>query len=110
MFIRLFSSAGLSTAIVAPALAAGSAWADEPASAVMFVCKDDKTIEATFDAGKVDLRLSDGRILSLPQVISGSGARYANSDETFVFRNTGDTAIVIEGADDRRTFSDCVAR
>jgi len=57
----------------------------------------------------VDLKLSDGRALKLPQVISGSGARYANEDESFVFWNKGDTAFVTEGADGKMTFKDCVA-
>lgn len=83
--------------------------AEEPVAEATFTCKDDKTIAATFYADKVDLKLSDGRDLSLPQVISASGARYANEDETFVFWNVGDTAFVTEGADDKETYSDCVA-
>jgi membrane-bound inhibitor of C-type lysozyme len=42
-------------------------------------------------------------------VISGSGARYANADESIVFWNKGDTAFITEGADDAMTFEDCVA-
>jgi membrane-bound inhibitor of C-type lysozyme len=29
--------------------------------------------------------------------MSGSGARYANADESFVFWNKGDTAFITEG-------------
>jgi membrane-bound inhibitor of C-type lysozyme len=47
--------------------------------------------------------------MELPQVISGSGARYANADESFVFWNKGDTAFVTEGSDDNMTYKDCVA-
>jgi membrane-bound inhibitor of C-type lysozyme len=47
--------------------------------------------------------------MKLPQVISGSGARYANEDESFVFWNKGDTAFVTEGTDDKMTFKDCVS-
>jgi membrane-bound inhibitor of C-type lysozyme len=49
--------------------------------------------------------------MELPQVISGSGARYANADESFVFWNKGDTAFITEGPDDNdnMTYKDCVA-
>ncbi len=43
--------------------------------------------------------------MSLPQVLSGSGARYANFDESFVFWNKGDTAFITEGG--KTTFKDC---
>ncbi len=97
----------LSAAIVV-AIAPGVR-AEDPVSQVKFVCKDDKSIDATFFSGKVDLTLSDGRSMSLPQTLSGSGIRYANADETFVFWSKGDTAFVTEGADGKETFADCVA-
>lgn len=81
--------------------------AEDPVSEVRFACKEDKTIDATFYADKVDLTLSDGRSMSLPQTMSGSGIRYANADENFVFWSKGDTAFVTEGADEKETFSDC---
>ncbi len=81
--------------------------AEDPVSEVKFACKEDKTIDATFYADKVDLTLSDGRSMSLPQTMSGSGIRYANADETFIFWSKGDTAFVTEGADEKETFSDC---
>jgi membrane-bound inhibitor of C-type lysozyme len=56
-----------------------------------------KSIEATFYANSVDLKLSDGRSLKVPQAMSASGARYANKDEIFLFWNKGDTAFVTEG-------------
>jgi len=84
------------------------AHAEEPVSVVTFACAEDKSIHATFYADKVDLDLSDGRTMSLPQTMSGSGIRYANSDETFVFWSKGDTAFATEGADGKETFSDCV--
>lgn len=54
----------------------------------------------------VQLELSDGRELTLPQVISGSGARYANRDESFVFWNKGRTAFVEEAG--QQTYTGCV--
>lgn len=70
-----------------------------------FICKNNKSIEAVFFHGKVQLVLSDGRSMSLPQGISASGARYTNADESFVFWNKGDTAFVQEK--DLITFVDC---
>ncbi|MEI8328287.1 MAG: DUF333 domain-containing protein [Candidatus Taylorbacteria bacterium] len=72
---------------------------------VSFSCAESKTIDAIFFANKVQLSLSDGRYMNIPQVISASGARYANSDETFVFWNKGDTAFVTEGA--TTTYASC---
>ena len=74
-------------------------------NSVTFNCAESKNIKAVFYASKVDLGLSDGRNMSLPQAMSASGARYANSDESFVFWNKGDTAFVTEG--DKTTFNDC---
>ena len=89
-------------------LAEGQALAETPIASATFKCKEGKSIDATFYTDKVDLKLSDGRTMDLPQVISGSGARYANKDESFVFWNKGDTAFVTEGKDEAMTFKDCV--
>ena len=97
-------------AIVGTALlTAGPALAETPVATANFKCAKGKSIVATFYADSVELKLSDGRSMTLPQVMSGSGARYANEDETFVFWNKGDTAFVTEGADGTQTYSDCVA-
>jgi hypothetical protein len=56
--------------------------------------------------GFVDLELSDGRTFSLPQVISADGARYANSDQSFVFWNKGNGAFIEENG--TTTYSGCV--
>jgi len=64
-----------------------------------FLCADNKNIKAEFVNGEnsfVKLILSDGRHLDLPIAISASGARYANSDESIVFWNKGDTAFIEE--------------
>ena len=73
-----------------------------------FYCLNQQTIKAIFTIGtdnKVALSLSDGRDLSLPQVISASGARYANADESFVFWNKGDQAFIEENG--QSTYLDC---
>jgi membrane-bound inhibitor of C-type lysozyme len=84
------------------------ALAETPVATAVFKCDGGKTIDATFYASSVDLKLSDGRSMKVPQAMSASGARYANKDETFVFWNKGDTAFVTEGKDGKETFSGCV--
>lgn len=71
-----------------------------------FNCSEGKTIKAEFISGKAKLILSDGRKIELPQAISASGARYANSDESFVFWNKGNTAFIEENG--QTTFTDCL--
>jgi putative hemolysin len=75
-------------------------------NSAIFNCADNKTIQAVFLKDNVSLTLSDGRKLKLQQVMSGSGARYATPDESFVFWNKGDTAFIEEGKD--TTYKDCM--
>lgn len=75
-------------------------------SSATFVCSENKKIQATFFKEKVSLVTDGGKTFSLPQVISGSGARYANTDESFIFWNKGNTAFVEEKG--VVTFKDCV--
>lgn len=58
-----------------------------------FVCPDGTELDAVFDndAQTVTVTLPDGTV-TLPQTISGSGARY--SDDTITFWNKGDEAMV----------------
>lgn len=72
----------------------------------VFHCDNKKTISAEFVDDKVKLQLSDLRKMELNRAISASGARYANSDETFVFWNKGDTAFVEENG--QTTYADCL--
>jgi membrane-bound inhibitor of C-type lysozyme len=90
-------------------LMAVPAFAETPIATAIYKCDGDKGIDATYYPDSVALTLTDGRSLELPQVISGSGTRYANADESFVFWSKGDTAFVTEGADDNMSFKDCVA-
>ena len=101
------ASVGLSLVLGIMGLSAAPAWGGTPVATATFKCADDKSITATFYANSVALKLSDGRGMTLPQVISGSGARYANADESFVFWNKGNTAFVTEGADEAMTYADC---
>ena len=75
------------------------------ATTATFTCAGNSSVEAVFYTDRVRLWLSDGRSLELPQVLSASGARYANADESFVFWNKGNTAFITEGKD--TTYSDC---
>jgi len=81
--------------------------AASPTTAI-FKCDGAKTIAATFyptDDKYVDLVLSDGRNMSVPHAISADGARYANTDESFVFWNVGETAFITES--NTTTFANC---
>lgn len=72
----------------------------------VFACPESKAVYAEFTKNKVFLVLSDGRKLDLNQTISGSGARYANGDESFVFWNKGNGAFIEENGS--TTYQDCV--
>lgn len=91
-----------------------------------YVCDANKTITATYYQGAVStatassstpptpngsvaLVLSDGRSMTLPQTISGSGIRYASADGSTVFWSEGNTSFITEGADQQQTFTNCVA-
>jgi membrane-bound inhibitor of C-type lysozyme len=108
--IRLCILARLAAFAVAMLLAGSAAAGETPVARATFNCRDGKSIDATFYAEKVELKLSDGRSLSLPQAMSASGARYANKDESFVFWNKGNTAFITEGASGEETYSDCVTK
>lgn len=76
-----------------------------------FLCSAGKFIDAAFVSGaanSVDLELSDGRAMTLPQTMSGSGARYANAGESIVFWNKGNTAFIEESG--TTTFNGCATR
>lgn len=80
---------------------------DGKISDVTYGCADSKSIHALFYEDKVTVMLSDGRTLNLPHVISGSGARYANEDESVVFWEKGPSAFVTEGKGSVETYKDC---
>ena len=73
-----------------------------------FTCGNNESIKAEFVNGEnsyVNLSLSDGRTLTLPSAVSADGARYANTDESIVFWNVGDTATLQE--DGVTTYDNC---
>ena len=70
--------------------------AKKPIHAV-FSCDGGRTLDAVFrpaPADSVDLRLGDGRTLSLPRALSADGARYAAPDGSAVFWNKGRSALL----------------
>jgi membrane-bound inhibitor of C-type lysozyme len=66
-------------------------------------------ISATFSASAVQLSLSDGRYLVLPQVMSGSGIRYeaTTTGKDALFVGKGDSATYSEN--NKALYSNCVA-
>ncbi|MFA5889034.1 MAG: MliC family protein [Candidatus Paceibacterota bacterium] len=75
---------------------------------VKFACVDDKTISASFYKNFVHIKTDELGSVYLPQTISASGARYANSNESIVFWNKADTAFITEGDPNTPTYEDCV--
>jgi membrane-bound inhibitor of C-type lysozyme len=86
-----------------------TATSTEPQLAVALACNGGKSIGAAFYQGSVTLQLSDKRTMTLPQVQSASGARYANEDQSIVFWGKGNTAFITEGPEQTQTFSGCIA-
>lgn len=113
---RLVSAAAL---VVAGAVSVVA----QPAASVAYRCDSGKTLSAEYfngplrtapdgrpePGGRVDLVLGDGRRLSLPQTLSGSGIRYADPAETIVFWSKGDGAFLEEGPGQAVTYANCKA-
>lgn len=60
--------------------------------------------------GHVVVTQGDGTRHTLQQTASGSGIRYANQSETFVFWSKGDGAFVEEGPSQTETYSNCTSQ
>jgi membrane-bound inhibitor of C-type lysozyme len=84
---------------------------NSPIAQATYLCDGGKTIQAAFykgeehavepgqppvPSGSVKIVLSDGRSFDLAKTLSADGGRYANADESFVFWDKGDTALVLE--------------
>jgi len=80
-----------------------------PPVSVTFFCTIGGKFQATFATSSIALLLSDGRTLSLPQTMSGSGVRYeaTTTGADVVFWNKGDNAFITEN--DTATYEDCTA-
>ena len=107
-----------------------SAQGQKPIAAVDYECNEGKTISAVFYEGEaaeaepseppqpggwVELKLSDGREMTLKQTISASGIRYSDGDpmiegsEHFVFWSKGEMALVLED-NVEKTYIGCVEK
>lgn len=76
----------------------------------VFQCDNNKTIKSVFYDNAVLLNLDKAGEMYLLRTISASGARYANSDESMVFWNKGDTAFITEGDPNVQTYKNCVTK
>lgn len=91
-------------------------------ASVTYACSNNRFIDATFYEGEhkdsapdmppiptgyviIDLDGKDSMVLQ--QTLSGSGVRYANSDESFVFWNKGNGAIVLDH-NTEKTYKGCI--
>lgn len=95
-----------------------------PVATIQYSCAQGKSLTAEYfdgptrtapdgrpiPGGRVVLTLAEGKKLTLAQTPSGSGIRYANDDESFVFWSKGDTAFVEEGPSQTVTYQDCVGK
>lgn len=118
--LRKVSISALSCLFVATAAAQSA----KPVATVQYSCAQGKSLSAEYfdgptrtapdgrpiPGGRVVLTLTDGKKLALSQTLSGSGIRYANEGETFVFWSKGDTAFVEEGAKQTVTYENCVGK
>jgi len=77
---------------------------------VTSACDAGKDITAAYSSNSVHLSLSDGRMFTLPQTVSGSGIRYeqgAGTPQNIVFSSEGSNAFLTENG--TMTYTNCVA-
>lgn len=92
---------------------------------VIYTCDSGKTIHAAYHEGEevkvnpgempvptgsVDVSLNAADPVTLKQTISGSGVRYTNNDESFVFWNKGNEAIVIRNSAMDLDYKNCLSK
>jgi len=105
-FIGIFCAVIIVALVVAGAIVGlrNPAPARMSAQTVDYYCQEG-AIVANYASSSVDLSFSDGRTMTLPQTMAGSGIRYASG--TIVFWSKGNNAFVTEK--DSTTYSNCVA-
>lgn len=69
---------------------------DAVAASAKYACSGGTSLSAQFSpprsqAGQVELRFADGRSVTLPQVMSADGGRYAQGDVEFWIKGNGAT-------------------
>lgn len=60
--------------------------------------------------GSVEISLDGGSNQTLNQTISGSGVRYANSDESFIFWNKGNSALIMRNNSMDLSYTNCTIK
>lgn len=76
-------------------------------ASVVYSCDAGRSISATYYEEAVEISLDGGSSVTLPQTISASGARYANPDESFIFWNKGNEALIMRDNVMDLTYSNC---
>jgi len=106
------------------AASAASAQSPGPINTVRYACDHGRSLVVEYFAGAartapngmplpgghVIVTQADGVRHTLQQTASGSGIRYANESESYVFWSKGDGAFVEEGPSQTVTYSNCVGR
>jgi len=93
-------------AVVSPIVPPAPVITTTPAviSTATFTCDNGSTITASFSNSSVALALSDGRNLTLPQIVAADGAQYQQGTTLFV--NKGDQAFLEENG--TNTYNNCI--
>lgn len=93
-----------------------------PIATVFYLCNEGKIIEAAYykgspitvapgkrpvPSGSIQLKFDNSKPITLPQTISADGARYTNTDESFVFWGKGNGAMVLEN-NAEKNYTGCV--
>ncbi len=81
----------------------------EPLVTATYACDGGESITAQFFNSAAYVKL-EGRGQYLVQTISASGARYANLDESFVFWNKGDEALIMRDNAMDLSYKNCKAQ
>jgi membrane-bound inhibitor of C-type lysozyme len=95
-------------------------------ASVRYMCDGGKTITATYykgeasevpapgnppiPTGSVEVAMDSNESELLQQTISGSGIRYANEDESFVFWSKGDSALIMRNNSMDLNYTNCMAQ
>lgn len=95
-----------------------------PLASVTYSCDQDRTIDATYYSGEaratapgempqpggsVVVSIDGAPAVTLKQTVSADGARYANADESLVFWNKGDQALIMRNNAMDLTYTNCTA-
>lgn len=96
-----------------------------PIATAKYFCDGDKSITASYyqgptaptpkpgeppvPTGSVEVAFDGGAVQTLQQTLSASGVRYANADESLVFWNKGNEALVMRNNEMDLSYTNCVA-